>query len=488
MAPMQTIEWARLLGPWSHQKGALHRRLSAGLRSAIERGLLLQGTRLPSERDLARVLQVSRNTVVAAYNGLRDEGWLSSKTGHGTWVRRESDAIRDVQEDVRMGEISRSNLLGVLDPGETSIDFATGTPYPLRGFPAEVLALTAAENERLLSTRLYHPFGLPALRQTIAEQYSAAGLDTSADQILVTSGAQQGIMLIANLLLQRGDSALVEDPCYFGALEAFRGLGARLATLTTGQNGVEPQAFGEALAAGPRLAYLTPTFQNPTGSVMPASARREVVLLASKRKVPVIDDRTLAEISMEGVSVPPLAAWDPNGTVLTVGSLGKLMWAGLRIGWIRAARHLIERLVRLKMACDLGTALPTQALAIKLLAFHEHAVALRRAELRGKRDLVAGLLREHLPEWEFTVPAGGLFLWIRLSGGDSAELAQVAMRHRLVLLPSSNMSAEQRHGNMLRVPFLLEETELREGVQRLIAAWREYAAGSRRRGVLQAIT
>jgi DNA-binding transcriptional MocR family regulator len=164
------------------------------------------------------------------------------------------------------------------------------------------------------------------------------------------------------------------------------------------------------------------------------------------------------------------------------------MWAGLRIGWIRAARHLIERLVRLKMANDLGTPLPTQVLAVKLLAFHKEAKALRRAELSAKRDLVARLIREQLPDWEFEVPSGGLFLWIRLPGGDSAELAQVAMRHRLMLLPGSNMSAEQRHGEMLRIPFLLDEVELREGVRRLIAAWKEYGGASRRRHFLQTIT
>ncbi len=121
-------------------------------------------------------------------------------------------------------------------------------------------------------------------------------------------------------------------------------------------------------------------------------------------------------------------------------------------------------MVRLKIANDLGTPLPTQVLAVKLLGFHKTARMLRRAELSAKRDLVAGLVRANLPDWEFELPAGGLFLWIRLPGGDSAELAQVAMRHRLVLLPGSNMSAEQRHGDMLRLPFLLEEDELQEEV------------------------
>ena len=491
MDPVEAVRWTRILGSWADRKGPIHARLSTGIREAIERGLLIPGARLPSERDLAVALSVSRNTVVAAYNALRDDGWLESKTGNGTWIRHESRGVRDAQEDVRIERLAHSNLLGVLDPGETSLDFATGTPWPLRGFPPEALVLTPQENERLLATRHYYPFGLPALRQAVAARYSVAGLPTAADDILITTGAQQAIMLIGDLFLQRGDTALVEDPCYFGALEVFRGLGARVHTVEVGKEGVDPGVLRNALAAlSPRLVYLTPTFQNPTGTVMPAAARREIVQAAAQRATPLIDDQTLADISLDpGAAEPrPLAAWDTNGTVLSVGSLGKLMWAGLRIGWVRAARHLIDRLVRLKMANDLGTPLPTQVLAVKLLAFHGEARRLRAAELSAKRDLVVQLIREQLPDWEFDVPKGGLFLWIRLPGGDSAELAQEAMRHRLVLLPGSNMSAEERHGDMLRVPYLLDEGELREGVRRLTAAWGEYRKGARRRGALQSIT
>jgi DNA-binding transcriptional MocR family regulator len=360
--------WAR------GRSGKVHRRLSTGIRGAIERGLLIQGTRLPSERDLAPALSLSRNTVVAAYNALRDEGWLESKTGNGTFIRHEARAIREAQEEVRIERLAQSTLPGVLDQGEASLDFASGTPWPLRGFPAEAFGLTPRENERLLSTRLYYPFGLPALRQAIAAHYSAAGLPTGPDDILATTGARQAIMLVGNLFLQRGDTVVLEDPCYFGALEVFRGCGTRVHTVSVGAQGVDARVFRDALAAAnPRLAYLTPTFQNPTGTVMPAGARKEIVQMAMQRSVPLIDDQTLADICLDA-DAPfqrPLAAWDTDGTVLSVGSLGKLMWAGLRIGWIRAARHLIERLVRLKMANDLGTPLPTQVLAVKLLVFHK---------------------------------------------------------------------------------------------------------------------
>jgi DNA-binding transcriptional MocR family regulator len=466
MDPVSAIEWSQVLMSWSDGKGPLHQRLAAGIRQAIRHGLLIRASRLPSERALAEALSISRNTVVSAYNALRDEGWLESQTGNGTWIRKDLGAMR-IPQWVGQRDAS-STLLGVLDrEGEDAIDFATGTPYPLRGLPAEALRLSDADSERLLRTRLYYPFGLPELRAAIAARYCSEGLPTSADDILVTTGAQQAIMLIASLFLQRGDTVLVEDPCYFGAVEAFRSVGARLQTL--------PHPFHDA-----RLVYLTPVFQNPTGTVMPARQKEELVTLAAERNLPVIDDRTLADIELEAIdpsATRPLAFWDKTGTVLTIGSLGKLMWAGLRIGWIRAARHLIERLVRLKMAYDLGTALPMQAQAAKLFAFYDQAKTLRREELSAKRDLLA---RELPPEWKFNMPQGGLFLWVKLPRGDARELAQVAMRHGLVLMPGSNMSAEQKHTDSVRIPFLLDEPELREGIRRLDAAWQEYAPGTPR--------
>lgn len=458
MDPMNAAEWSKLLGSWPEGKGPLHQRLSAGIREAISSGLLVQGSRVPSERALADALSVSRNTVVAAYNALRDDGSLESQTGSGTRIRKGTPRAPRRE--------TPSNLLGVLDrEGEDAIDFASGTPYPLRGLPTEALRLDESEYERLLANRLYYPFGWPDLRAAVAARYTGQGLRTSPEEILITTGAQQAIMLAASLFLQRGDTVLLEDPCYFGAVEAFRSAGARLQPL--------PQSLHEA-----RLAYLTPTFQNPTGTVMPARAKQELVTHAAQRNLPLIDDRSLADIELEPINPSetlPLAMWDQTGNVLTIGSLGKLLWAGIRIGWIRAARHMVERLVRLKMAHDLGTALPMQVQAARMMAYYDQAKTLRRAELSAKRDLVAGLLREMPGGWQFTLPRGGLFLWVKLPHGDARELAQVALRHGLVLLPGSNMSAEQKFTDYLRIPFLLDEADLSEGMKRLTGAWLEYA-------------
>jgi DNA-binding transcriptional MocR family regulator len=226
--------------------------------------------------------------------------------------------------------------------------------------------------------------------------------------------------------------------------------------------------------------YLTPTLQNPTGGVLPRAARIEVCRIASGLGVPMIDDEVLAELVIDGVPPLPLAAHGADAPVLTVGSLSKLVWAGLRVGWVRAEEPVIERLARLKSAADLGSPLLTQAIAVRLLGAVEQARRLRRAELRGKRDGLTAMLRERLRDWSFRVPAGGVFLWVKLPCGDAREFAQVALRHGVMILAGPIMSPAGQHAQWIRLPFLAEISTLAAALERLAGAWREYAAEDRR--------
>ena len=479
---MQTQALVRLLGSWSGGKGPLQQKLSRGLMQAIRHGVLNPGVRLPSERALAEALRVSRTTVVAAYDALREGGWLESRSGSGTWVCARSSVIAAARGAAHAAVLASSPLLGLLahQDGDDLIDFALGTPLPLPDLPAELFSLPADEYSALVRDRLYHPLGLAALRQAIATEYAHCGLRTAPEQVLVTNGAQQAIALCAAWCLQRGDTVLVEDPTYFGALDAFRAAGARLATLRVEANGVPPSAIRDRIAAtAARLVYLTPTFQNPTGVVMPAAARKEAVRIVTEFGVPAIDDRTMADLILDGSPPPPLAAHAPDALVLTIGSLSKLIGPGLRVGWVRAPEPVIERLARLKSAMDLGSPLLTQAIAVRLLGAMSQARKLRQQQLKPRRDLAAAWLREHLPEFQFRVPAGGLFLWVKLPAGDGRELAQVALRHGVVILPGPTMSAVEEHASFLRVPFLAEPETLRTGLSRLAAAWRDYQSTGR---------
>ncbi|MBX9600082.1 MAG: PLP-dependent aminotransferase family protein [Bryobacteraceae bacterium] len=473
------------LGGWSLGGGPLHRKLADGLAGCVRKGAIHPGARLPSERSLAQALSISRTTVVAAYNTLRESGWLESRTGSGTWVCEGSREVAAARDSAHAAALAGSPVLNLMvhRGHEGIVDFSLGSPMPLRELPPELFMLPPEEHAALIQDRLHYPFGLPGARQAVASYYSKAGLPTGAEQILVTNGALHAISLCTALYLQRGDSVLVEDPGFFGALDTLRVAGARISPLPVEPDGV-PRGLlrNRIIATAARMVYLTPTFQNPTGAVMPAAARLEVARLASELGIPVIDDGVLAEIVLDGPPPKLIAAYAPKAPVLTVSSLSKLAWPGLRVGWVRAPEPMIERLARLRSAQDLGSPLLTQAIVVRLLAEIDRIRLHRRQQLKPRRDLMAELLRESLGEWEFRIPAGGLFFWVKLPAGDSREFAQVALRHGVLVLPGTAMSAAENHAGFIRLPFLADEETLCTGVRRLAAAWREYrSAGARGR-------
>jgi len=463
------------LGSWPSGKGALNRKLAQAIQRAIAAGVVAPGVRLPAERAFAKALAVSRATVVNAYAALVDAGWVESRRGSGTYVRRGSRVMHAARE----GVAATSPLFGLISHDrDLVIDLALGTPYS-SGLRRELFTLGYEEESALLEDRMYYPLGLSVLRQALAKRFTSIGLATSEEQVLVTNGAQQAISLIAALYLQRGDAVLVEDPTYFGAIEAFRAAGARVSSVPVGADGVAPGVLRDRIAAtAPRLIYLTPTYQNPTGTVMPAASRKAISKLSAEFGVPVIDDAALADIVLSDSPPGPIAAYGEHEGLLTIGSISKLIWPGLRVGWVRAAAPVVERLGRIKTAFDLGSPLATQAIGAKLIQALPEAQRLRGEQLRPRRALMAQLLKRHLPEWRFRVPDGGFFFWARLPAGDARELAQVALRHGILILPGSMMSAAGLYTRFVRVPFLADPEVLRDGVSRLAGAWREYQTGA----------
>jgi DNA-binding transcriptional MocR family regulator len=227
--------------------------------------------------------------------------------------------------------------------------------------------------------------------------------------------------------------------------------------------------------------YLTPTYQNPTGAIMPESTRQAVAAMADEFGIPVIEDHTLSELSMEGSPPGLIARHSKSGTVLTVGSMSKLFWAALRVGWVRGPVAAITQLTRVKTGADLGSPLMTHAIAAQLLTVLDQAKEIRREQLLRRRDLLASLLRERLPDWEFIEPRGGLFLWVRLPSGDARSFAQSAARHGVAVTPGSIFASDESNADHLRIPFVLDEESLGVGVNRLTAAWEEYQGSANAR-------
>jgi DNA-binding transcriptional MocR family regulator len=357
-----------------------------------------------------------------------------------------------------------------------AIDLSAGAPAWPTGFAAEECALLPHQIAASLAQYGYVPQGLPELRQAIAEHYTQAGLRTRPEHILVTSGAQQAIGLLATLLLQRGDTVILENPTFFGAIDAFRAAGARLSGVANDASGLDLQRMSELISAREaQCLYLIPTYHNPTGNTLTEMQRRQLVKWAQEGNIPLIEDLTMANNALEGKPPPPMATYAQDGGVITIGSLSKLFWAGLRVGWIRGSVPLIERLARLKALTDLGSSMMSQLIATRLLPAVEHVRHLRRQELTPRRDLLLDLLEQRVPSWSWRRPKGGLFAWVRLPAGDARDLAQEALQRGVIVTPGITLSVDGTHTAWLRIPFLLPPDRLRPGVERLIDAWEHHA-------------
>jgi DNA-binding transcriptional MocR family regulator len=436
-----------------------------------------RAARRPASASLAQTLSVSRSTVVAAYQLLEQDGLLDRRQGSGTLVV-EPRAERSSPERPTPGRPLHRNTLfrRIADGSPGTIDFLGGYLLGADALPGALLAGVEEELASLTHGSGYAPLGYPPLREAIAEHLTRLGLPSSADEVIVTSGAQQAIHLAGWHHLQPGDTALVERPTYPGALDALGAVGGRLAWVPTGQRGVSVEALYELVArTAPRLVYLIPTFHNPTGGVMPEQHRRAVARLVESHAITLVDDQSVAGLALDaGPIPPPIAAFAPDAPILTIGSLSKLVWGGLRVGWIRAPAPLIGQLGRLKAAADLGGSLPGQVLAVRLLAHFESLRRERCAELARRCALLGGLLQRHLPSWSWDPPAGGCCLWVRLPSGDATEFSQVALRHGVSVVPGSVFAADAGLIEFLRLPFGLEPPAMEEGVERLGRAWRAY--------------
>lgn len=468
------------LGQWSARPGPLYRRLADALRAGIERGEIEAGARLPPERVLARQLAVSRTTVVQAYDVLRGEDCLESRQGSGTWVRRATPATAGMAEWAPPGAavlMKRESIVGGLTSREGTIDLTCACLPPLPGLVEASVEGSAAALAEATRDHGYSVLGLPSLRRAIARHLDRRGLPTSESQVLVTSGAQQAIALVGALFLRRNDTALVESPTFLGALDALGATGATLAAVPVGPDGVRLDALRDAVRQRPaRLIYLTPTYHNPTGGTVPEGARREIARMASDAHVPLAEDDSLVDIGLDREPVPPsIAALAPKAPVVSIGSMSKLCWGGLRIGWIRAPEPVLVRLASLKVASDLGSAMLSQVVATHLLERADEVRRLRRAQIVKQRDTLAAELARRLPDWSWALPAGGLSMWARLPHGDAAEFAQVALRHGVSLLPGPSVSPDGGHPQHLRLVYVHEPAVIVEAAKRLAQAWDAYA-------------
>ncbi|MEV1024554.1 PLP-dependent aminotransferase family protein [Streptomyces sp. NPDC050264] len=447
-----------------------YRALADGVRLLVLEGRVPVATRLPAERELAQALSVSRTTVAAAYEALRGEGFLESRRGAGSWTA------------VPAGNPLPARGLEPLPPEALGSMIDLGTA----ALPAPEPWLTRAVQGALEELPPYahthgdYPAGLPALRTMIAERYTAHGIPTMPEQIMVTTGAMGAIDAICHLFAGRGERVAVESPSYANILQLMREAGLRLVpvAMADGLTGWDLDRWRQVLRdAAPRLAYVVADFHNPTGALADEEQRRSLVDAARSAGTVLVVDETMTELHFDPDHVMPrrVCAFDPGGsTVVTVGSASKAFWAGMRIGWVRAAPDVIRSLVAARAYADLGTPVLEQLAVNWLLSTGgwEAAVQVRREQALENRDALVAAVRRELPDWEFAVPDGGLTLWVKAGGLSGSRLAEAGERVGVRVPSGPRFGVDGAFEGYVRLPFTVGGAVADEAAARLAAAAR----------------
>ncbi|WAZ21820.1 PLP-dependent aminotransferase family protein [Streptomyces cinnabarinus] len=473
---MSADQTGRLLGDWLAD-GPAYLALATAFRALITDGRLPVGTRIPSERVLAAQCRIGRNTVTAAYSLLRTEGYLEGRRGAGSFTALPPGVHRP--QPAAPVAVSRS--------ADTPIDLTIAQVPAPQALLAQAVRDAAGHVGDYTNDLTHDRIGIRELRQAIADRYTERGLPTCADEIMVTTGAYQGWGLLLRLVAQRFDPVMVDSPTYPDALDAIRSLAGRPLPVGLGPEGWDPELIGSVCRqARPALAYLMPDHHNPTGHVMPDDVRRAVVTAARASGTLLVVDETLSELTLDGPEPTPMACFGGRSDVVTIGSLSKVFWGGLNLGWIRATPSLINRLAALRGPGDAGNSVVNQLIARRLYEDYDAVLRERRQMLTLQRDELAGALRRRLPEWTFTRPRGGLCLWIDLGQRVSSRLAAMAPAFGVEVLTGSKFAVEGTLDGHLRLPFVQPPGTLTEAVDRLADAFGAVTAHRTRRGALLA--
>ncbi len=477
---LQGHQLARLLGRWQGGRAVPdYAALAATVRGLLSDGRLPLGVRLPAERELAQALRISRTTVSAAYRVLRETGHLTSRRGAGSWTTLPGGV-----------KIGTSGLWTPDDDCELLDLGSAALPAPAQLATAAAEAL--ADLPRYLSSPGYHPTGLIELRSRIAERYTERGLPTEPEQIMVTSGVQQALDLGLRLLVPVGQAVLVESPTYPNALAAI--VARRGRVITHGlvpESGWDPDLLLSTIRQNqPRLAYLVPEFQNPTGHLMPPALRERLPRMAHVAGTDLIIDESFVDLALDEPAMPlpvaepslppPVAVYDRHARVLSIGGMSKPYWGGLRIGWIRAAAPLVQRLAVLRTGVDMAGPVLDQLVAARLLRYRAAVLAERRVQLHERRAALVSALRAELPEWRFRVPAGGLCLWLELDAPISGALARSAESYGVRLAAGPRFGMDGTMERFLRLPYTLPPDQLTDAVKRIAAARNDLDRPARR--------
>ncbi len=457
--------------------------------AAIEAGDLPPGEKLPPTRQLATDVGVNHLTAARVYRKLAELGYVSASVGRGTFVRALAPAgsaeLGDdwqvyalPEREIAYPEQVLADAFSVDEPGMLSL--ATGWPSPLT-YPVEQMGRIAADvfAEAGAEALSYLPAeGLYPLREQIAQRGRRFGFASEAEEIVVTSGAQQGLRLAAQAALEPGDVAVIESPSFIGMIGAIRATGARVIGVPVDEDGLDLDGLERLLARHEvKLVALQTACHNPTGRDLSAARGRRLAELALERNFFVLEDQVYADTRLEGERGRSIRELAP-AHVIHAGSLSKVVGPGLRVGWVASRGPISERITMAKLLSDFHTSSVTQHIAARWLASgaHDRHVKKNVGFYRERRDALMEALARHLAgEYRADSPTGGHHVWVTLTQAlDERALYSEAGRHGVTFTPGGAVTPERRSQTSLRLSFpLLEPEELDEAVRRLARAIRE---------------
>ena len=425
--------------------------MADALLDLIDAGFLPAGAVLPPQRACAATLQVSRQTVAEAFGILEAAGHIAALVGSGTRVRSGRAAV---STDGRLFSFSEAA------PG--LIDLSTGA-LPASEVVRRVRLEDHVDLDEYFDTDGYFPAGLPILRAAIAERLTRDGVPTVLQQIVVTNGAQHASYLASQLLVSAGDTVLVEETTYRGELAELRLLGARVESVPLTAAGLALDLVDRGLRRAPVTLYCQTSIHNPAGLTMAPSHRKALAALLDHYGVPVVEDCCSYDLTASGLPALMLAGEMSDDLVLTIGTLSKLFWGGLRIGWLRASSTRIRQLIERRKAEDLASPISTQVVATNLMTHVGEARQERRALLQAGREATCEVVSDVFPAWVWTASQGGTGLWID-THNDSSALAEAAKRVGVRLAPGPGYSAYDGQRTMLRLPVWHEPESLEKAL------------------------
>lgn len=468
---VQIPDIQEILGNWRSGNGPLAAQLGEAIEDAVERGELLEGWVLPSERALAAAFGISRSTVVRCMELLTERGTVKRSQGAGTFIATPPGS--PISAPVPKSLWARHQLGADTSPGIVAAVFPSAADLP-----QEALQLRAEDFAESSSSfhgdgSGYHIAGLTSTREAVAGLLTSNGLPSTPDSVIVTTGATQALSIIFELLLRPRDVVVVESPGYPTTLRLLSRIGVQILSVKSGATGTDAVALARlAVNARAKMVVLMSTCNAATGTSIADSARPILTDLAT-RGIVIVDDLALADYH-PGPAVRSLALINDHRNIVTVGSFNKIYWGGLRVGWLRVHQSLVESAARTKAKSDSGCSIPSQVLVMKLIEHHNTIVGKRRDQVERQALIVSRFIAEHLPEWQIESIPHGPAVWIRLPLRDTADFVAQSSRNFVPIGYGGIYRSDGRASPHIRLTLTSPEAVLAKGLDDLAQSWSAY--------------